>query len=208
MRYKNRFWSYLIGGLFVIFGSLVLLHNLDIIHLRNIWSIFWPTILILIGIIIVLKRSPFVYYHTDFQKEKIDTEKKEGTADDKRDRDDKFNQSNVFGDVKFAGTYHDFPGSNISNIFGDIMIDLSDIDFPEGERNVSINGIFGSISIILPKDIASKFSGSTIAGSIKFIDEKKDGLLINLDSKTDNYEIATKKLKIRASLIFGDINVH
>ena len=114
-------------------------------------------------------------------------------------------QSHYFGNINYSSTDKDFQGLNISNIFGDIYIDVSQVEFESGERIVNINGIFGSIKIKLPHNIPSKFIGSAIIGSVKFMDKDKDGLLANLNSQTSDFDSSEKKIIIRTSIIFGDI---
>jgi predicted membrane protein len=72
---------------------------------------------------------------------------------------------------------------------------------------LNISGIFGSIKIKLPPGIPARFYGSSIIGTLKFLEEKRDGLLISLSSSTADYDSAEKKLDIKTSLIFGDITV-
>jgi lia operon protein LiaF len=207
MLYKRGFWTLFTGSLFVILGILVLLDNLDMISFKMVWKIYWPLILILIGILIVLKRYtlPQNVFKAEFTTETVFSD--ESQPEDSRKSETEYNQSNVFGNIKYSTSSKEYPGGNINNIFGDILVDLSEIDFPEGSRDLAVSGVFGSLRIKLPPNIAVKFSGSTIAGTVKFLEEKKDGLLINLNSQTADYDSASKKLNVRASLIFGDMKI-
>jgi predicted membrane protein len=232
MRYSERrrlnrtfnrgIWTIFMGSLFVILGILILFDNLDMISFKLVWKTYWPVLLILIGVLVILKRytipnftfeskvnasAEFSDKSEDVEDQTSENVKPESEGEYKRSESE-HSQSNVFGNVRYSSASKDYPGGNISNIFGDIFIDLSNIDFSEGTRHVTVSGVFGSLRIKLPPNIGAKFSGSTIAGTVKFLDEKKDGVLINLNSQTTDYDSSNKKLYIRASLIFGDMKVN
>jgi predicted membrane protein len=140
-------------------------------------------------------------YSTDNEQE----EETEQTSYDTEYIDEDDHQSNFFGELNHTTQDKNFNGLNASNVFGDINIDISDIDFDSGEQIANISGIFGSIKIKIPKNIPVKFIGSNIAGSVKFMDQTKDGVLASLRSQTHDYNSSSKKVLIRASIIFGDI---
>jgi lia operon protein LiaF len=119
--------------------------------------------------------------------------------------DEDNHQSNFFGELNYKTQDKNFNGLNASNVFGDINIDISDIDFDSGEQIVNMSGIFGSIKIKVPKNIPVKFIGSNIAGSVKFMDQNRDGVLVSLRSQTQDYNSSSKKILIRASIKFGEI---
>jgi predicted membrane protein len=219
MNNRRGIWTIFTGSLFVILGILILFDNLNMISFKLVWKTFWPIVLILIGLILVLKRYSFPH-HTFIRQDSPSTDFNESSDEQGKNEDEPFksekeyrtegeyNQSNIFGNIKYSTSSKEYPGGNISNIFGDISIDLSDIDFPEGSRDLIVSGVFGSLRVKLPKNISARFSGSTIAGTVKFFDEKKDGLLINLNSQTTDYDSSSKRLNIRASLIFGDMKIN
>jgi predicted membrane protein len=228
---RKNLWTYLLGTVFVFFGISILLDNLGIICFKEIWKIYWPVLIILVGIIMIIRRSE----GKDTGEEKKETfeadikidfgEKKAPKADEDPEKTSnetgasseeepafsgssasgEFNQSNVFGNIHFSSQAKDYPGGSISNVFGDMKIDLREIDFQKGTKSLNVSGVFGSIHILLPQGIPVKFTGSTVAGSVKFLSEKRDGLMANLNSSTPEYDTAGKRLKISASLVFGDI---
>jgi predicted membrane protein len=127
------------------------------------------------------------------------------TSDDTEYIDEDDHQSNFFGELNYKTQDKNFNGLNVSNVFGDINIDISDIDFDSGEQTVNISGVFGSIRIKIPPNIPVKFIGSNIAGSVKFKDQTRDGVLASLRSQAHDYNSSSKKVLIRASVIFGEI---
>jgi predicted membrane protein len=219
--YKSA-WTIGFGLFFVSIGTLILLDNLDILYFRTVWSFFWPFLLILIGLILVFRKKEHVIVETKNESSEEDksfeSDNAAGIESDNNGQktDESYRstivndnqQSHYFGNINYSSTDKDFQGLNISNIFGDIYIDISQIDFESGQKKIDINGIFGSIKVKLPHDISSKFIGSTIVGSVKFMDKDKDGLLISLNSQTSDFDISEKKILIRTSIIFGDIEAY
>jgi len=208
MKNYKSLWTIGFGIFFVLIGTLILLDNLEILYFRTVWSYFWPLLLIIIGLIMVIKK----------RRTEITSEEETNIQNEENNVEDTYSgryyrttvinenqQSHYFGNVNYASQDKDFSGLNLSNIFGDITVDISNIDFASGEKFVNVNGIFGSIKILLPKNIPIKFIGSTLIGSVKFLDKDKDGLLVSLNSETLDFEEANKKIIIRASIVFGDI---
>jgi lia operon protein LiaF len=218
--YKSA-WTIGFGLFFVFIGALILLDNLNILYFRTVWSFFWPFLLIMIGLVLVLrKKEPRPEEEKEINisdetttsefansENESEPEKKSSTSDNSNRTtivNDNY-QSHYFGNIDYSSADKDFQGLNISNIFGDVYIDISQVDFEAGEKIVNISGIFGSIKVKLPKEIPAKFIGSAIAGSVKFRDKDKDGLLVSLNSETLDFDDAKKRILIRTSIIFGDI---
>jgi len=208
MKNYKSLWTIGFGIFFVLIGTLILLDNLDILYFRTVWSFFWPLLLIIIGLIMVFKKSRTEIISDEETNTEINENTDEETYSNRSQRTTVINenqQTHYFGNVNYASHDKNFSGLNLSNIFGDILVDISNIDFDSGEKFINVNGIFGSIKILLPKNIPVKFIGSTLIGSVKFLDKDKDGLLVSLNSETLDFDEAAKKIIIRASIVFGDI---
>ena len=222
MRSSKSTWTIGIGLFFLTIGTIILLDNLNIVYFYTVWSVTWPLLLILFGLILIFRNRTYVVPRQKNIEIEIedDTTKQEGTTystDNEQEEetaqisydteyiDEDDHQSNFFGELNYKTHDKNFNGLNASNVFGDINIDISDIEFDSGEQIANISGIFGSIKIKIPKNIPVKFIGSNIAGSVKFMDQTKDGVLANLRSQTHDYNLSPKKVLIRASVIFGEI---
>ncbi|OQX86608.1 hypothetical protein B6D60_05905 [candidate division KSB1 bacterium 4484_87] len=194
--HKGFFWAILL----IIIGFLFLFQNLGYLDVGNVISKFWPVILIVWGISLILKRSMVA---TEVQP----PVKKPNPQSTINLSDDKISYSKTFGDLNIKLDSKNFQGGNIHNTFGEIYLNLQDIELNEGESKLFVNGVFGDIHINLPKNIAYKVEGSITGGSITFLNEKVDGFSKQLIHQTDDFKTATKKLKIVISLTFGDVAV-
>lgn len=188
---KTIFWALII----ILFGVLLLLNNLNHIDLGDLLRDYWPVILIIVGISMILKRE---HHHFD---QRITGDKQFSTDSSTVE------QSNVFGDLKVKINSKNFESGKLNTTFGDIVIDLENLDVSTGEKLLDIHGVFGDIKISLAKELPVLIRASVTAGDIKIFDQKVDGFSKELNYKSNNYESADKKLKIIISHVFGDIKV-
>lgn len=220
MKSSKSTWTIVLGLFFLSIGIMVLLHNLNIVYFRTVWSFTWPLLLILFGLILIFRnRTHVVPTAKEIKIEEDDSKQENVTYSTHNEHEEEAtksyhstkyvtednHQSNFFGELNYKTQDKNFKGLNVSNIFGDINIDISDIDFDSGEQMVNVSGIFGSINIKIPTNIPIKFIGSNITGSVKFMDQIREGVLSSLNSQTENYSSASKRILIRASIIFGEI---
>ncbi|MFC1493470.1 cell wall-active antibiotics response protein LiaF, partial [candidate division KSB1 bacterium] len=112
---------------------------------------------------------------------------------------------NLIGNTSIRFTSKNFQGGDGTSIIGDTHINLSEIDFPPGEKTIRLTNIIGDIHITLPKDFAVKARGNAIIGKIKIYDEIEDGFFRNVFYRSDNYSEQEKRLHIDVSSIIGDI---
>ena len=183
------FWGFLLVGLGVVF----LLDKLDVMDFGEFFSTFWPLILIGIGLKLVLNRNT-------------------GGSDESKKETLTLNEQNVkyskvFGDVKLHVNNQDFNGGSISVMIGEIDLDLAKSNIKEGEKVLSLSGIIGEISVILPKTLKVSVKANATIGDVKILDTTDDGFFINRTYQSEGYETAKKKLYISVSQVIGDIEI-
>ena len=165
----------------VVFGGVFLLPEIFDISARRIFE-FWPVILIVAGLAILLRKRGRLDAH------KIDA----GSVD-------YLNEINILSGQKTIITNKNFKGGKITNILGGTEIDFSRADL--GEKVVVLDSftLFGGCKIIVPQDWTLKFEIFTIFG--EFSDERK----------TSSVEVVTnpdKVLIMKGAVIFsgGKVN--
>jgi predicted membrane protein len=130
----------------------------------NIKNFFWPTLIILAGLIMVL--SPF--------KKKNWQNKFNGT----NNTDEDYLESTcILGGVKKNVISKNFKGGNLLNIFGGVEIDLSQSDI-NGTVVLDITQIFGGTKLIIPSHWEIKTEITTILGGVE--DKRKNLSSLNI----------------------------
>jgi lia operon protein LiaF len=115
--------------------------------------------------------------------------------------------SNVFGDVDTKITSKEFRGGSISNTFGDMNVDLAEIQLAEGEQTLKLDGVFGDLHVLVPKDIEIYVTTHSVFGDVRVLGNVKTGFGQQISYSTPNYAGATKKLRIISNQVFGDVKV-
>ena len=196
MESKNHSGFY--GGIILLLlGLFFLLDNLRILDFGYFIATFWPLILIFMGIRIIMKngRQPRT-------EKKISVKEPESKAEIMGDH---LSENNVFGDLKLDISSDKFHGGHVSNVFGRLDLDLSDCTLVDGYSRLTLNGVFGDISVYVPGGIGIKADCSAVAGEIRYEDDRREGIFPRLAYRDVDYAQHKKQLDIQAGLIFGSI---
>jgi predicted membrane protein len=175
------------GIILILVGSFFLIPEIFDFHIAFI-KLFWPVLLIAIGVMILLKRGfrkPGHYHRRRYHQWSNpvpDSELDEGYI----------NETNIFSGSKRKITHQVFKGGKISNIFGGAEIDLSQAVLAEGRVELTIECIFGGVTLIVPSDWKVVINVSSVMGG--FSDKRNI-----LKEPTD----PSRTLVIRGESIFG-----
>jgi len=168
------------GLILIAIGGFFLIPDLFIMHI-SFYRLFWPLILIIIGILILSRkridgrwRHRFEHVNTNLTGEGY------------------INETNIFSGSKHKVTNQVFKGGRISNIFGGTEIDLTQATLPDGQTELTIECIFGGVTLIVPADWKVVLNISAIMGG--FSDKR-----LVIKEATDPNKI----LVIRGEAIFG-----
>ena len=184
------FWGFFVIGL----GLLFLSDNLGIIDFGDFVSRFWPLILILVGLKMILTKRTSTSVHS-------------GGDIDSVDDSTNVSFSHTFGDVRLKLNSQEFTGGEISNVFGDVEIDLEDIALAPGAHRLNLKGVFGDMIIILPKSAPTNISTNTTFGSVRVKKKTSSGISGVLNYKSDDFDASENTLTVKAHQVFGDIRV-
>jgi predicted membrane protein len=163
----------LIGGIFILPRAFDL--NFNVMHL------FWPVILIGIGVLILTKRLP----RRTFQSR--------GHLTNNQNLDEGFiHEENIFSGGKQRVMHQVFRGGHINCVFGGSEVDLTQATLADGISELEINTIFGGVTLIVPADWRIQLKMTSIMGGFadkrSYIKESPD---------------PSKVLIIKGSTIFG-----
>ncbi|MBW1842179.1 MAG: cell wall-active antibiotics response protein [Deltaproteobacteria bacterium] len=196
-RNSTGFW----GVVLIVAGSLFFFENIGLFDTGELIGTFWPVVLIVVGIWIILKSNRK-------NAETVGPRQQTYCGDHETSfRSDTIAMSNLFGDVKVSMHSGNFQGGHVSTIFGDVVVDLSAIDMSSGEAELTLHNVFGDIKIIPPTRVAYAVRGSAVAGDIKIAGEAQSGFFPKLDYTSQGFDHAAKRIKIYVSHVFGDIKI-
>lgn len=132
-----------------LIGILLLLDRFNVLPV-DVWSLFWPLVLILVGVSMLDGRSSshFSHHHV----ENITEKQMELTA--------LFSGSEKRVDAK------DFSGGTVTAVFGGGKLDLRKAMMAE-DAFLDVTAIFGGVEIIVPSDCAVHINGTPVFGGFE-----------------------------------------
>lgn len=188
-------WGNFVG---LLIGVCFLLGCLDILEFSMVWKLFFPVVLVLIGLSLIFKNT--------FKNQAA---KKIKELNKDKDFEDSEEYWATFGeqDVDFGGK--EFGGCRIDAVFGGADLDLRGAEL-KGDVVVKASSIFGGIVIYVPEDANVEIVSTSIFGGVS--DDRKKA---NRKKKAkDEPAKATKKVDnsgktvyIDATCIFGGVEV-
>lgn len=153
------------GLILMIIGGFFLLRDLDIYPFYELRHVFWPIILIALGLSFVLRRRGEIPHDIDEEKKSLDY----------------IDDFAIFGGRERTITSQDFRGGKITTVFGGSQIDLRNADLTPGIHVMDIFAMFGGTSIIVPPDWTVKIDVVSFLGG--FSDERYSAVKVVPDSE-------------------------
>ncbi len=130
------------GIILTIIGTILLL---NLVFEVNVWSLFWPVLIIGIGIAILLKGST--------------------KATIQKSSEEYISINSIFTGTEKKVNSKKFTGANIFTMFGATEIDLTKSKLNKDGAVIDTSTIFGGISIITPENVIVKSEGSAFLGA-------------------------------------------
>jgi predicted membrane protein len=166
------------GFVLIAIGSFFLLPR--IIDVPNYWrSLFWPSMLILLGLVVIFSSrrhgGASIFSH-----------KKKATGDDILD------EVSVFGGGDKNVNSQQFKGGKITHIFGGSKIDFTQAKLAPGKHYLDVLLVFGGTKLIIPEGWDVKMEVTSVFGG--FSDKRVKSRVV---TETD------RKLVITGTSIFG-----
>lgn len=142
-------------------------------------QIFWPTIIIIVGLSMLLKHGAL-----------RNIKNKRGNSEDVID------EINIFGGAERIINSEYFEGGKITCVFGGSTVNLKDVKLKNGTAEIELTAIFGGAKIIVPDNWNIKVEAMSIFGGIN------DKRTVRI-SDEPSYET----LIIRGTAIFGGAEI-
>lgn len=136
---KSYIWALLVAG----FGVVFQLQTLDIMEV-NPWQLFWPAVIIAVGVSVIFSRSP-------------------GHKVSKSERDD---MTAILGGSEQMNTSKDFKGSKLTAVLGGTKLDLRKATIKK-EATIELFTFWGGVELVVPRDVIVRNQTSTILGGVE-----------------------------------------
>ncbi|MGO3702001.1 MAG: LiaF transmembrane domain-containing protein [Candidatus Saccharimonadales bacterium] len=135
--YKNYLWALIL----IVIGGALQLQQFALIEV-NPWQLFWPIVMIAVGLSILTSRSS--------AKQRVASKEREDITA-------------IFSGSEVRVQSNDFKGSKITAVCGGAMIDLSNATIKK-EATIDMFAFWGGIEIRVPKGVIVKNNASLIMG--------------------------------------------
>lgn len=183
----------LFGIILIAFGVLLLLDNLDIPGFEDVVHTYWPVLIIIVGLSLLVRRSS---PHSGA-----------GASSAMPFGASRLSSSTVFGDYSRAVQSEAFTGGTISVTFGDIDLDLLNARLADGEQSLKLDGVFGDTVLRLPEDMPFAVHAGTTFGDVRVNEQLSEGISPSINYESPGFGPATKRLRIIVARVFGDVTV-
>lgn len=191
--FRNATWIFLIG-----IGGFFLID--DFIPELSIKALFWPVIIIGLGILFILRprRKNWQQLHPDekYTGYQSTATNQNAFTDTKTDGSDYFDIHSVFSGVKRTILSKNFQGGSISCVFGGVELDLTQADMP-GKAIISLEEVFGGTKLVIPSDWV--------------VQNEIDGVFHGVEDKRKYHSAANanpnKVLILRGTSVFAGIEI-
>ncbi|RYX78615.1 hypothetical protein EON76_02720 [bacterium] len=137
---KNYLWALLVVGI----GGILQLNVLEVINV-NPWQVFWPVVIIMVGLSILLNQSAY---------------KKRVTNSDRN------NITAILGGSDQRNNSEDFKGSKITAVLGGVKLDLHKAVIRK-EATIDVLTFMGGVEIIVPRNVVVRNQTSAILGGVE-----------------------------------------
>lgn len=189
------------AGIFlIVIGGALLVFRYYHIPISYIFAEYWPVILILFGLFILLKPSSRIK-HSDVYGHKHnddpDMQDKNRNKQDINSNDEYINEVAILAGAERRFHTTNFRGGKVTVVFGGAEIDLRDAKLAEGRQIVDVLTIFGGVDISVPRDWKVIITATSIFGGID--DERRKDSSISYDD--------TRVLEIKGTVLFAGIDI-
>ncbi|TRX62671.1 hypothetical protein FNH22_00830 [Fulvivirga sp. M361] len=147
------------GIIMIAIGGVFLLEEFYYFDFRDILRVFWPVVIIVIGVSLILRRN---------KKSKWDAEKKNDL--------DYIDDFAIFGGRERVVDSQNFKGGKITALFGGSEISLTNAQLAEGVNELDVFVMFGGTEIRVPADWSVRVEVFSILGG--FTDKRKSSVQV------------------------------
>lgn len=168
------------GVIIAALGVVFLGRNTGLFHvdLSIFWKLFWPTIIIIAGLILLtgkhnLGKSNFA----------------------------------IMGGIERKKEPWALESGSYTAFMGGVELDLTIADIPEGETTLDLTAVMGGFELTVPKDITVYCQGTVVLGGLELLDKSTGGIIASTKSERIINNPTNKSLKIYCRAIMGGVEI-
>ncbi len=90
---------------------------------------------------------------------------------------------------------------------GTLVVDLRDVQLGAGTTEVEASTVLGEVRVQLPDDVAVAVDSGVGGGTANVLGVVQDGLSVDNDRQTEDYDTADRRLHLRVGVGLGEITV-
>ena len=181
------------GILLIVVGVIFIMGATTGLDVGGMFRRTWPVLLVLLGGFLLFRprMGPLFSHRSD--RTQVDA--------------DGVDASNVFGDLTLRVTSPSFRGGSASTVFGKVRVDCREGGLAEGEHRLVASSAMGNVTVLLPQDAAVMVTAYAVVGSAAVFDKSEKGVATTVIHETPEFASAAKRLRVEASVVFGEITV-
>ena len=120
----------------------------------------------------------------------------------------KFSFGDHVGGRRFVPLTLDSVENGYEQGVGDLTIDLGEVTFPEGEKEIRVDVGIGDVIVHVPSDVGVKLTANIGAGDISlFGAQRARGVGLDRHMTSANYDLTTKRVHFFVNIGLGDLAV-
>lgn len=181
----TRSASFTSAGILFTVGALLQANKLGWID--HFWSAFWPIVLIIIGVSMLLNLN---------NKKKVELFEDQRTASGDDPTMHTLDQTSIFSSHELRSSSRTFRGGRTTTIFGNMEVDLRSAEIDGQSADLTVNVVFGSTEFRVPPHWHVITQGSPVLGNIEN--------LANTDVDTN---VLGPTLVVRTNVVFGNLEI-
>lgn len=174
MRNKGQLFF---GGALILFGLMIAISNIFNI---NLWTVFWPAVLILLGLWLLFRPRLVP----------------EGSGFDVR----------PFGGQRRSGSWV-VADEETWTFIGDTKLDMSEAEIPLGETSIRLYGFIGDVDLRIPEGVGLSVSSIAFLNDTKIFGNKRSQFLLPVEFTTDGYAEAERKVRLDTAFFITDLDI-
>jgi predicted membrane protein len=171
------------GAFLVLAGVLALLNNLGVIFIPSLWRLFWPLVIIWVGVNMLRRHSRAGAGGWETRSDFAPVS----------DSNSVINLSAILGSAEHKSPVKNFSGADLNAFLGGVNLDLRDATMEGSSATVDLFVMMGGMEIVVPTDWTVENQVTPILGGF--------------EDKSSRPKDAVKRLIVNGTVVMGGVEI-